>query len=60
VARGDVAPDLVTAAMLGTLVGAVPAALGGHRISARWLRGVFSVLLLFVAYQMVRRGLVGS
>ncbi len=57
VARGDVAPGLVTAAMLGTLAGAVPAALGGHRISSRWLRGVFSLLLVFVAYQMVRRGL---
>ncbi len=56
-ARGDVVPGLVTAAMMGTLVGAVPAALGGHRLSARWLRAAFSLLLLFVAYQMVRRGL---
>jgi uncharacterized membrane protein YfcA len=57
VARGDVAPDLATAAMVGTLAGAVPAALGGHRIGARWLRGAFSLLLIFVAFQMIRRGL---
>ncbi len=56
-ARGDVVPGLVTAAMMGTLVGAVPAALGGHRLSARWLRVAFALLLVFVAYQMVRRGL---
>ncbi len=54
--RGDVRPGLVTAAMVGTLVGAVPAALGGHRLSARWLRMVFAALLVFVAYQMIRRG----
>lgn len=56
-ARGDVVPGLVTAAMVGTLVGAVPAALAGHRLSARGLRMAFAVLLLFVAYQMVRRGI---
>jgi uncharacterized membrane protein YfcA len=56
-ARGDVTPGLVTAAMMGTLVGAVPAAMGGHRLSARWLRVAFSLLLIFVAFQMVRRGL---
>jgi uncharacterized membrane protein YfcA len=56
-ARGDVAPGLVTVAMVGTLAGAVPAALAGHRLSAKGLRIVFALLLLFVAYQMVRRGL---
>jgi uncharacterized membrane protein YfcA len=56
-ARGDVVPGLVTAAMLGTLAGAVPAALAGHRLSAKGLRIAFALLLLFVAYQMVRRGL---
>jgi uncharacterized membrane protein YfcA len=54
--RGDIRPGLVTAAMVGTLVGAVPGALGGHRLSARWLRIAFAGLLLFVAYQMIRRG----
>lgn len=54
--RGDIQPRLVTAAMVGTLVGAVPAALGGHRLSARWLRMAFALLLVFVAYHMVRRG----
>jgi uncharacterized membrane protein YfcA len=43
--------------MVGTLVGAVPAALAGHRLSAKGLRIAFALLLLFVAYQMVRRGL---
>src|SRR5574341_1564786 len=52
--RGDIRPGLVTAAMVGTLVGAVPAALGGHRLSARWLRVGFSLLLVFVAFRMVR------
>jgi uncharacterized membrane protein YfcA len=56
-ARGDVVPSLVTVAMAGTLIGAVPAAIGGHRLDARWLRAAFAVLLGFVAYQMVRRGL---
>ena len=55
--RGDIRPGLVTVAMVGTLVGAVPAALGGHRLSARWLRMAFAVLLVFVAYQMIRRGI---
>ncbi|MBI2402528.1 MAG: sulfite exporter TauE/SafE family protein [Gemmatimonadetes bacterium] len=55
--RGDIRPGLVTAAMVGTLVGAVPAALGGHRLNARRLRMAFAVLLLFVAYQMIRRGI---
>ncbi|HLB35687.1 MAG TPA: sulfite exporter TauE/SafE family protein [Gemmatimonadales bacterium] len=54
--RGDIQPGLVTAAMVGTLVGSVPAALAGHRLSARWLRIAFAILLLFVAYQMIRRG----
>jgi uncharacterized membrane protein YfcA len=56
-ARGDVVPSLVTVAMVGTLIGAVPAALGGHRLDAGWLRAGFAILLVFVAYQMVRRGL---
>jgi uncharacterized membrane protein YfcA len=55
-ARGDVTPGLVTAAMVGTLAGAVPAALAGHRLSAKGLRIAFALLLFFVAYQMVRRG----
>jgi len=55
--RGDIRPGWVTAAMVGTLAGAVPAALGGHRLDARWLRMAFAGLLAFVAYQMVRRGL---
>ena len=55
-ARGDIRPGLVTAAMVGTLVGSVPAALAGQRLSARWLRVAFALLLLFVAYQMIRRG----
>lgn len=54
--RGDFRPGLVTAAMVGTLVGAVPAALRGHRLSARWLRMAYTALLVFVAYQMLRRG----
>src|SRR3970282_1581736 len=48
--RGDIRPGLATAAMVGTLIGAVPAALGGHRLSARWLRVAFALLLVFVAY----------
>jgi len=55
--RGDIRPGLVTAAMVGTLVGAVPAAMGGHRLSARWLRMAFAALLVFVAFQMIRRGI---
>lgn len=57
--RGDIRPGLVTAAMAGTLVGAVPAALGGHRLNPRWLRTAFAALLAFIAYQMVRRGVAG-
>lgn len=56
-ARGDVVPSLVTVAMVGTVVGAVPAALGGHRLHASWLRAGFAGLLVLVAYQMIRRGL---
>lgn len=54
--RGDVRPGLVTAAMVGTLVGAVPAAVAGHRLSVQRLRAAFAVLLWFVALQMIRRG----
>lgn len=56
--RGDVVPGLVTAAMVGTLAGALPAALAGHRLNAKGLRVAFALLLFFVAYQMVRRGLL--
>jgi uncharacterized membrane protein YfcA len=55
-ARGDMVVSAATAAMLGTLVGAVPAALGGHRIGARGLRMAFAVLLVTIAVMMVRRG----
>ncbi len=54
--RGDVMPGLVAAAMVGTLAGSVPAALAGHRLNAKGLRVAFALLLVFVAYQMVRRG----
>jgi uncharacterized membrane protein YfcA len=56
-ARGDVVASAATAAMLGTLVGAVPAALAGHRIGARWLRMSFAALLATIAALMLRRGL---
>jgi hypothetical protein len=56
-ARGDMVASAATAAMLGTLVGAVPAALVGHRIGARGLRMGFVVLLLIIAVMMLRRGI---
>ena len=56
-ARGDMIVSAATAAMLGTLVGALPAALGGHRLSARALRIAFAMLLVVVSVLMLRRGL---
>lgn len=56
-ARGDMMPAATAAAMLGTLAGALPAALGGHRISARGLRMAFAGLMVVVSVLMLRRGL---
>lgn len=56
-ARGDMMTAATTAAMLGTLTGAVPAALGGHRIGARGLRMAFAGLMVVVSLLMLRRGL---
>jgi uncharacterized membrane protein YfcA len=53
------AADVPTAAvtLVGTLVGASLAAQLGRRLSQRLLTMAFSVLLLYVAYRMVMRGL---
>jgi len=56
-ARGDMIVSAAAAAMLGTLVGALPAALGGHRLSARALRIAFAILLVVVSLLMLRRGI---
>lgn len=56
VVRGDVDYHLTGAAVMGTLLGSGVAALYGHRINARWLKVLFSIVLLYVAAQMVRRG----
>lgn len=56
-ARGDLDVNLAAATVLGTLVGSLGASLVGHRVSARWLRSAFGILLIALAFQMVRRGL---
>ncbi len=56
-ARGDVDFPLTAVVVLGTLVGSFGASLVGHRIQVRWLKAAFAILLIGVAFQMVRRGL---
>ena len=56
-ARGDVAPDRAAIAVLGVLAGSGIASGVGHRIDARPLKIGFALLMLWIAVQMVRRGL---
>ncbi len=56
-ARGDVDPAIAATALLGTLAGAAAAAGYGERIRQTWLKTGFALLLLYTAFQMVRRGL---
>lgn len=55
--RGVVDVPVAAVTLLGTLVGATLAARVGRRVSQRLLMVVFSLLLLYVAYRMVMRGL---
>jgi uncharacterized membrane protein YfcA len=58
-ARGDVEPGIAAATVLGTLIGAAAAARMAHRVDQAKLRVGFAVVLLYVAYRMIRRGLAG-
>lgn len=59
IVRGDVHYGITATTMLGTLVGSAGAAAVGHRVNNRLLQQAFAVLLLYVAIQMVRRGITG-
>lgn len=54
--RGDVQPDVAAVGMVGTLAGAATAAAFGHRADHRALKIGFALLLVYIAVQMVRRG----
>lgn len=55
--RGDVGIGIAAVTMAGAMFGAGGVAMVGHRVRQRTLLIAFSLLLLFVAFQMVRRGL---
>jgi uncharacterized membrane protein YfcA len=55
--RGVVDVPVAAVTAVGTLVGATLAAGAGRRLSQRLLTMGFSLLLLYVAYRMVMRGL---
>ena len=55
--RGAVDVPTAAVTLIGTLGGASLAAGIGHRVSQRLLTMGFSVLLLYVAFRMVMRGL---
>jgi uncharacterized membrane protein YfcA len=55
--RGDVRFHVAAATALGTIAGSGVAALVGHRFDTRALKGAFALILLYVAYEMVRHGL---
>lgn len=55
--RGDVGVGIAAVTMLGAMIGAGGVALVGHRVRQRTLVVGFSLLLVFVAIQMVRRGI---
>ena len=58
-ARGDI--DLASGAplVLGTALGAVWGAKTVRKVSIHWLRLAFVLVLLFVAYEMLSRGVRG-
>lgn len=56
-ARGDVAPDRAAIAVLSVLAGSGVAAAVGHRLDPRPLKIGFALLMVWIAIQMVRRGL---
>ena len=56
-ARGDVAPDRAAIAVLGVLAGSGVASAVGHRLDPRPLKIGFALLMVWIAVQMVRRGI---
>jgi len=56
-ARGDVLPDVTGATVLGALAGSWCAAKVSHRLNTRALKVGFALLLVYVAFRMVQRGL---
>lgn len=55
--RGVVDVRVAAVTMLGTVAGASVAARSGRRIGQKWLKIGFSLLLAYVAYRMVLRGI---
>jgi len=59
-ARGTVELPLVGPTLLGMLLGAMSASTVAHRVSARWLKRTFAVLLAYVAVRMLLEGHGGA
>lgn len=57
-ARGDIAPLLAAPVAVGVLAGATVGSLYLPRMSSRWLRRVFVLVMGYVALQMLYRGLM--
>jgi uncharacterized membrane protein YfcA len=55
--RGTADVSVAAVTMLGTVAGASLAATTGHRVSQRWLKAGFALLLAYVAIRMVLRGI---
>jgi hypothetical protein len=56
-ARGDVAFGTAGLTMAGAMIGSTAAAHFGHRVGQRVMLTGFALLMVFVAFQMARRGL---
>jgi len=55
--RGVADVSVAAVTMLGTVAGASVAAMTGHRVNQRWLKAGFALLLAYVAFRMVLRGI---
>ncbi|MEX0692243.1 MAG: sulfite exporter TauE/SafE family protein [Gemmatimonadales bacterium] len=57
IARGDVAAGTALPAMAGTVVGAMIGVPLSARLGSRWLKGGFSLLLIYIAVAMLRESI---
>ncbi|MCE9589840.1 MAG: sulfite exporter TauE/SafE family protein [Planctomycetes bacterium] len=56
-ARGQVAPLIAAPVAAGVLIGATAGSRFLPRIHSAWIRGAFTVLMVYVAFEMLRKGI---